>query len=210
MTTSLNLAAKMLVILMSSIVYDHADKPITEPPVQESGWVTWYGDGKYHGKITASGELFVPEALTMASRTIPLGTYVLVEGNGRSVWCRVNDRGPYGAMHAGRWVLKRRSSDPGVWRGVADLSYGCAQALWPEAKRPGSGTYKLRYWRGVPDSVYAVIDLIAGKKYQPWPEYRETHGHKYKRQFKWLRSKEQVKIRESKRGATSVSQTLCP
>lgn len=32
------------------------------------------------------------------------------------------DSGPYGAMHQGSWVLKRKASDPGVWRGVVDLT----------------------------------------------------------------------------------------
>ena len=157
------------------------------PPVQEAGWVTWYGDGKYHGTVTASGEPFVAEALTLASRTIPLGTYVLIEGNGRSVWCRVNDRGPYGAMHDGRWVLKKRSSDPGVWRGVADLSLGCARRLWPGRARPGSGDYRLRYWIGVDDGVYAIADRLLGKEYQPFPERRSTVNGRMRRQFQWKR-----------------------
>lgn len=206
MTPSINFIAKLLAFLILDIWIGYPNKP----PLQEQGWVTWYGNGNYHGRITASGEMFVPEALTMASRTIPIGTYVLVEGNGRSVWCRVNDRGPYGAMYRGKWVIKRKSSEPGTWRGVADLSHGCAKVLWPDKSVPGSGIYKLRYWTGVPDSVYAVIDILAGRKYQPWPEYRETTGQKYKRQFRWLRSKEQVRIRESKRCAMSVSQTSCP
>jgi rare lipoprotein A len=45
---------------------------------------------------TASGEQFDPEALTAASRTLPLGTRIQAKaGNGRSVTVRINDRGPY-------------------------------------------------------------------------------------------------------------------
>lgn len=67
-----------------------------------------------------------------AHRTLPCGARLLVQDlrTGRQATCAVIDRGPYGAMHRGRWVLKRRTSDPGRWRGVADL-------LPPVARRLG-------------------------------------------------------------------------
>ncbi len=62
----------------------------------QEGRVSWYGPG-FAGRKTASGERFDPRALTMAHRTLPLGTRVRVENpeNDRSVVVRVNDRGPY-------------------------------------------------------------------------------------------------------------------
>ena len=50
----------------------------------------------FAGKKTASGEIFDPEALTMAHRTLPLGTRVRVTNlrNQRTVEVMVNDRGP--------------------------------------------------------------------------------------------------------------------
>lgn len=60
------------------------------------GKASWYGK-RWQGKPTASGELFDPEALTAAHRTLPLGTQLEVvdlEGNSR-VQVTVNDRGPY-------------------------------------------------------------------------------------------------------------------
>ena len=50
----------------------------------------------FAGKKTASGDVFDPEALTMAHRTLPLGTRVRVTNvrNQRSVELTVNDRGP--------------------------------------------------------------------------------------------------------------------
>ena len=56
----------------------------------------WYGD-ELKGHRTASGEVFNPNGLTAAHRTLPLGT-CLVVGNpktGKSVAVRVNDRGPF-------------------------------------------------------------------------------------------------------------------
>jgi rare lipoprotein A len=58
---------------------------------------TWYGP-YFHGRLTASGERFNRNAMTLASRQLPLGTWVRVTNpaNGRSAVARVNDRGPYG------------------------------------------------------------------------------------------------------------------
>lgn len=60
------------------------------------GRISWYG-ADFAGRKTASGERFDPHALTMAHRSLPLGTIVLVtnDDNGRRVTLRVNDRGPY-------------------------------------------------------------------------------------------------------------------
>jgi rare lipoprotein A len=66
------------------------------PAWTQSGRVSWYGPG-FHGRQTASGEIFDSGALTMAHRSLPLGSRVRVTNldNGRSVVLRVNDRGPY-------------------------------------------------------------------------------------------------------------------
>jgi rare lipoprotein A len=49
------------------------------------------------GRPTASGEVYDPNELTAASKTLPLGSTVEVTNpaNGRSVRVRINDRGPY-------------------------------------------------------------------------------------------------------------------
>lgn len=62
----------------------------------QSGRVSWYGPG-FHGRQTASGEIFDSGEFTMAHRSLPLGSRVRVTNldNGRSVVLRVNDRGPY-------------------------------------------------------------------------------------------------------------------
>lgn len=50
-----------------------------------------------HGRLTASGEPYDRDALTAAHPSLPLGACVEVShlGNGRQVFVRVNDRGPY-------------------------------------------------------------------------------------------------------------------
>ncbi len=59
------------------------------------GLASWYGNG-HAGHKTASGELFDPNAMTAAHRTLPMGAIVRVTNveNGRTVTVRINDRGP--------------------------------------------------------------------------------------------------------------------
>ncbi len=57
---------------------------------------SWYGKA-FHGKKTASGEIFNMYAYTAAHKTLPLGTILKVTNpeTGKSVVVKVNDRGPY-------------------------------------------------------------------------------------------------------------------
>ncbi len=60
----------------------------------ESGIASVYA---YEGGKTASGERSNPGALTAAHRTLPFGSTVKVTNkkNGRTVFVRINDRGPF-------------------------------------------------------------------------------------------------------------------
>jgi rare lipoprotein A len=60
------------------------------------GIASWYGPN-FHGKPTANGEVYNQFGLTAAHPALPIGTKVEVENleNGRKVWVRINDRGPY-------------------------------------------------------------------------------------------------------------------
>lgn len=62
----------------------------------EHGLASWYGR-KFHGRSTASGELYNMYAMTAAHKTLPLPSYARVTNpaNGRSIVVRVNDRGPF-------------------------------------------------------------------------------------------------------------------
>jgi len=59
-------------------------------------FASWYGPA-FHGRRTASGQVFDQERLTAAHKTLPFGTKLKVTNlrNGRSVFVTVNDRGPY-------------------------------------------------------------------------------------------------------------------
>ena len=74
-------------------------EPTAEPPsavIAEAVEASYYG-GDFAGRPTASGEIFDPELLTAAHRTLPLGSILEVTDalSGRSVVVRVNDRGPF-------------------------------------------------------------------------------------------------------------------
>jgi rare lipoprotein A (peptidoglycan hydrolase) len=75
-----------------------------------SGRASWYGPG-FDGRATASGAIFDQEGWTVANRTLPLGTILLITHGDRSVVALVNDRGPF------------------VGGRILDLSHGVAAAL---------------------------------------------------------------------------------
>lgn len=80
--------------------------------------------------LTASGEPMVDEAFTCAMLIGEFGShYRITAENGRSVVCRLNDRGPY---------IKGR---------IIDLSHAAMRALHPEA-----GLLKVRIER-IPESA---------------------------------------------------------
>ncbi|HOY40938.1 MAG TPA: septal ring lytic transglycosylase RlpA family protein [Chitinophagales bacterium] len=62
----------------------------------EFGVASYYGT-YFHGRPTASGEKYNQFALTAAHKTLPLGTVVKVTNaqNNKSVYVKVNDRGPF-------------------------------------------------------------------------------------------------------------------
>lgn len=57
---------------------------------------SYYGE-KFRGRPTASGEIFDPDQMTAAHKTLAFGTVVKVVrvDNGKSVTVRINDRGPF-------------------------------------------------------------------------------------------------------------------
>ncbi|RJQ44190.1 MAG: septal ring lytic transglycosylase RlpA family protein [Gaiellales bacterium] len=58
------------------------------------GVTSWYGPG-FHGNRTANGEIYDMYAFTAAHKTLPFNTWLKVNYDGRSVFVRINDRGPY-------------------------------------------------------------------------------------------------------------------
>lgn len=67
--------------------------PIASPMI---GIASYYGK-QYHGRKTASGEIYDMNKMTAAHRTLPFGVNVRVTelSSNRSVIVRINDRGPF-------------------------------------------------------------------------------------------------------------------
>jgi rare lipoprotein A (peptidoglycan hydrolase) len=70
--------------------------PKHEPYYDVEGIASWYGD-KFHGKPTATGEIYNQYDLTVAHKTLPLNSLLFVTNleNGKSLMLRLNDRGPF-------------------------------------------------------------------------------------------------------------------
>ncbi|MDA3936456.1 MAG: septal ring lytic transglycosylase RlpA family protein [Actinomycetota bacterium] len=63
-----------------------------------TGWssakVSWYGPG-FYGNTMAGGGVLTVDSMVVAHRSLPFGTRVQFEYNGRSVTAVVQDRGPF-------------------------------------------------------------------------------------------------------------------
>ncbi len=96
------------------IVNGETISPMTaiNTPFTETGHASWYGK-KFHGRKTASGEVYDMFKLSAAHKTLPIPSYVRVTNltNRKSVIVRVNDRGPFGRPR------------------IIDLSYAAAKQL---------------------------------------------------------------------------------
>jgi len=62
----------------------------------ETGNASWYGES-WNGRKTASGEIFDSSKNTCAHNKLKMGTIIKVTNieNGKSVTCKVNDRGGF-------------------------------------------------------------------------------------------------------------------
>jgi rare lipoprotein A len=119
------------------------------PGYEETGIASWYG-GKFHGRRTASGEVYDMYELTAAHRTLPFGTVVRVThlANRRSVEVRITDRGPF---------VKGR---------IIDLSYAAAKRL--DMVREGVARVKLVVVRRAQVAQRPKTVLLArGERHRP-------------------------------------------
>ena len=94
------------------------------------------------GNRVASGKKFDPAAMTVAHRTLPFGTRLLVSYGGNAAEVVVNDRGPF---VRGRDI---------------DLSRGVAHAL----HFSGVGKVTVVYWPPVPRSRPAELIEVSDKE----------------------------------------------
>lgn len=100
---------------------------------------SWYGPG-FHGRTAADGSTYDQAAFTLAHKTLPFGTIVIIEYNGLRVPAVVTDRGPY---------IKGRDFD---------LSMGLAQRLGIVKK----GVVRIRVYELDPDMLENPVSFFPG------------------------------------------------
>lgn len=107
----------------------------------EVGEASWYGN-KFHGHLTANGEVYDMFKMTAAHTTLPLPSYIKVTNlnTSLSVVVRVNDRGPF---HHKR---------------VLDLSYAAAYKIGLTKTGVAPVRIELITNRVVPDSLARTAD----------------------------------------------------
>ena len=113
---------------------------------EETGIASWYGE-KFHGKLTANGEIFNKDTISAAHKTLPMPSMVRVTNldNGNVLNVRINDRGPY--IHGRIIDLSEKGADLLGFKGVGTarvkVKILVEKSLWlersaKEGKFPGS------------------------------------------------------------------------
>ncbi len=140
----------------------------------ETGTASWYGED-FHGKPTATGEIYNMYGYSAAHKTIPLGSKVKVTNldNGMQVIVPINDRGPF------------------VGDRIIDMSYGAAQRLgmveeglakvrievleMPRSYAGGRYTVQFGAFaeRG---NARKLADILESRGYRPDIEVANVHG----------------------------------
>lgn len=118
------------------------------------GYASWYGD-ELAGKPTANGEIFNPDAISAAHRTLPLPSYVEVTAldTGRTILVRINDRGP---MAGNRLIDLSRAAAQQL--GIAD---GPAAVRVRRTNPPMAERAQLRAGKPVPERITTPDSLLA-------------------------------------------------
>lgn len=130
-----------LIALLFLVTFADPTTATTAPrPRRETGIASVFytgKDGRFAGGGLAClwghprGQHVDRELRFVAHRRLPCGTVVRVTSvrTGQTTLALTLDKGPFGAMHEGRWRMKIKASDPGRWRGIVDLSPGTAKAI---------------------------------------------------------------------------------
>ncbi|WP_462177533.1 septal ring lytic transglycosylase RlpA family protein [Pseudoalteromonas gelatinilytica] len=109
--------------LLSLILSGCSSAPSASKGAIEKGKASYYAD-KYHGRTTASGEVFNQQALSAAHQTLGFGSRVKVTNiaNNKSVIVTINDRGPFIRGRIIDLSKKAFSQIASVKQGVIDVT----------------------------------------------------------------------------------------
>lgn len=110
-----------------------------------------YYSRSLEGTLTANGERYHGKRFTAAHLTLPLGCWIEVtaRATGKTIRCRVNDRGPY------------------VRKFVLDLSVSAARALGVDVTEDRHVDFRIIALKGeepLPEEVTAPVELAAANR----------------------------------------------
>jgi rare lipoprotein A (peptidoglycan hydrolase) len=110
-----------------------------------------YYSRSLEGTLTANGERYRGKRFTAAHLTLPLGCWIEVtaRATGKTIRCRVNDRGPY------------------VRKFVLDLSVSAARALGVDVTEDRHVDFRIIALKGeepLPEEVTAPVELAAANR----------------------------------------------
>ncbi len=179
----------------SYVRHDQSKKNYSPAPGRTTYYTaSWYGD-KFHGRRTASGEVYDMYALTAAHKRLPFGARLRVtyEKTGQTVDVTINDRGPF---------IRGRD---------LDLSYGAAHKIGLD--KDGVGKVKviflerdLRYVKYIDEADSgAPIDYAAGSGSNNAPSFTIQFGA-FQNRENALRLKQALDFTRS--GASYISKVM--
>lgn len=159
-----------LLIVIISCAPKRAPQVEYIPEGAQRGIASWYGP-EFHGKVTASGEVFNMYEYTCAHREYPFGTKLRVVNleNKKEVICTVNDRGPF--------VLGRDLDLSYIAAKKIDmLKAGTAEVLMQPIGRDSS---YVRYVKYSPVGGILTIQVGAFKDYENALRLKQALSLKY-------------------------------
>ena len=162
----LGLGLPITLLVQGCAVVGSAPAPPYAPEELAPGWTetgiaSWYGH-PFHGRTTASGEVYDMNDPTCAHKRLPFGTRLRVENldNGKTVQVRINARGPFirdrnigsaivlsnslvrGAFTALRWISPQASPNK-AFSNVRDAARWCIEGIESNGQQVPASAYVL-------------------------------------------------------------------
>lgn len=131
--------------------------PVIDESYDQTGTASWYGDA-FHGRPTATGEIYDMNGMSAAHRTLPLPSLAEVTNleTGQSIVVRLNDRGPF------------------VGDRIIDLSRGAADALG--IRNQGLAQVRVRYIGQAPQGGGTGQSASPVRQREPAPDTGSGFG----------------------------------
>lgn len=133
----------------------------------EVGYASWYGE-ELAGNKTANGEIFNPQGVSAAHKTLPLPSYVEVTAldTGRTILVRINDRGPFAndrLIDLSHGAAKQLGIDQNGVAGVRVRKVNPNEQERAVLRAGGTATERI----ATPDSLLAILRRNLAKLPQP-------------------------------------------